>query len=74
MRASWPVLFAGYNQNDSLKDDKMKKACKKHGEKRNVHTILVRKPEGKRLLGILICVTIILNGPLMNRMGWCELD
>jgi hypothetical protein len=34
-----------------VNEDELDMTCSLHGEKRNVYRILVRKPEGKRLLG-----------------------
>jgi hypothetical protein len=47
------VLFAKYN--DQVKEDKMGRACRLTGEKRNAYRILVGKPEGKRPLGRRRC-------------------
>jgi hypothetical protein len=44
-----------------------------HGEKRNAHTILVGKPEGKRPLGRPKCSWED-NINMELRMGWYGLD
>jgi hypothetical protein len=36
---------------DQIKENDMGGACGVYGEKRNAHSVLVRKPEGKRSLG-----------------------
>jgi hypothetical protein len=46
------VLFPKYNLNDHVKKDYMGGVCSTNREKRNAYRILVRKPEGKRPLGI----------------------
>jgi hypothetical protein len=51
MRAYILKFFANYNWNDRVKEDGIGKVCSKHGEKRNVYRILVRKPEGNRPFG-----------------------
>jgi hypothetical protein len=36
---------------DKIKDDELRRACSRHGEKGNTYRILVGKPEGNRPLG-----------------------
>jgi hypothetical protein len=44
-------LSASYNNNKTIKEDVMGRACSTNVAKRNTYRILVRKPEGKRPLG-----------------------
>jgi hypothetical protein len=41
------VLLAKYNWNDTVKEDKMERACSTNEDTRNACRIFVRKPEGK---------------------------
>ena len=40
-----------YYWNDKIKKNEMGRVCSTYGERRDVYTVLVRKPEGKRPLG-----------------------
>jgi hypothetical protein len=43
-------LLEKYYYNDQIIEYEMGKACSTHGEKKNAHAILVRKPEGRDYL------------------------
>jgi hypothetical protein len=45
-----PTLFARYNYNDQIKEDKMGGTCSMNGKEEKCISILVGKLEGKRLL------------------------
>jgi hypothetical protein len=59
-----------------VKEDEMVKACSTNGEKRNAHTILVGKPQGKRPLGRprRKWENNIKMDLIRDRMGWHLLD
>jgi hypothetical protein len=44
------------------------------GEKRNVHRLLVRKPEGKRLLGRPRCTWVDNIRMNLGEVGWGDVD
>jgi hypothetical protein len=50
MRILILVLFAKCNQNDTVKEDEISRACSTHGET-YTYRVLVGKPEGKRPQG-----------------------
>jgi hypothetical protein len=55
MRSFKLVLFAKYDQNDQVvEDESWAGHVVRMGAKRNKYRILVRRPEGKRLLGNLV--------------------
>jgi hypothetical protein len=45
------LFFAKYNYNNQFDEDEMDRARSTHEEKTNAYRVLVRKPEGKGLLG-----------------------
>jgi hypothetical protein len=44
------VFFAKYNKNEEVNENNMGRRCRKNGQRRNAHRILMWKPEGKRQL------------------------
>jgi hypothetical protein len=51
MRSFILALFANYNYNAQVKEDKMGGVCDMHGSVENSHRVSVGKPEGRKLLG-----------------------
>jgi hypothetical protein len=68
------VLFAQYNWNDQVKEQKMGRACSTNGAKRNSYWILMRKPEGKRPLERIRRVWADNTKMDLREIGWDGLD
>jgi hypothetical protein len=74
MYVSSTSVFAKYNLNDRLKEDRMGWAFSTYGEKMNAYSILVEKPELNKPLGRPRRRWEDNNKTDLRQIGWGDMD